>query len=144
MSQTEIYTDLRAYYKSFYNALEAHKLDRDEEGWRLQELDLYVSLEEELHPPMSLPPPTVTVTREMRRDLDALLSFYRSEEPEVLLLRPRHKSDVAYLGGDASAAGYGVGVQRQGFVRVMMANWRPEESQEVPIGAKPLAKRDCF
>ena len=130
MSQTEIYTDLRPYYKSFYNALEVHRLDRDDDGWRIDESDLYVSTEEELHPPMSLPPATVDVTREMHRDLIALLSFYKSEDPEVLLLRPRNKDDVAYLGGDASAAGYGVGVQRHGVVRVMMANWRVEESDK--------------
>jgi len=35
MSQTEVYNDLRPYYRSFFNALEAWRENRDLEGWHL-------------------------------------------------------------------------------------------------------------
>ena len=39
MSQTEVYWDLRPYYKSFYNALEVEvwRSNRDAEGWRMED-----------------------------------------------------------------------------------------------------------
>eukprot|EP00956_Cyclotella_meneghiniana_P029273 scaffold70321_cov60-Cyclotella_meneghiniana.AAC.2 len=81
MSQTEVYWDLRPYYKSFYNALEAWRSDRDLEGWKMDDTesesdDLFDLVENN-----STVPSTVNVTGEVKRDLEALLVFYHTEEP---------------------------------------------------------------
>ena len=129
MSQTEVYVDLRPYYKSFYNALEAWRPHRCPEGWRLdgsdvEDTDLFHIVDEN-----SKPPPVVKWTKEVKRDLKALLSFYQEEEPEFLLVRPREKSDLLYMGGDASAAAFGAGEQRpDGKVTVWMGNWTQQET----------------
>lgn len=129
MSQTEVYTDLRPYYKSFYNALEAWRPDRDDDGWRRddtddEDLDTFDLVNQNLSPPS-----TVKITPEAARDLDALVRFYESEEPEFLLVRPRGSNDVAYFGGDASAAAYGSGCQlSDGTVLIWMGNWTRSET----------------
>jgi hypothetical protein len=129
MSQTEVYMDLRPYYKSFYNALEAWRPNRDTEGWRQddtddEDIDTYDLVDENCSPP-----PTVMITPEAARDLDALLVFYESEEPQFLLCRPRGPNDVVYFGGDASAAAYGAGCQLvDGTVLIWMGNWTQSET----------------
>lgn len=131
MSQTEVYSDLRPYYKSFYNALEAWRPNRDREGWRVDNSDLedFEVFDAVVQNPA--PPPTVRITKEMRRDLEALALFYESEEPEFLLVRPREKTDVVYMGGDASAAAYGAGEQQvDGTVTVWLGNWTTRETSK--------------
>ena len=65
----------------------------------------------------------------MKRDLDALLTFYQDKDPVFLLVRPRLSHDVIYLGGDASAAAYGAGQQLpDGTVTVWLGNWNPDET----------------
>ena len=129
MSQTEVYSDLRPYYKSFYNALEAWRPNRSSEGWRLEDSDiedfeLFDKVDEK-----TTPPSEVQWTREVKRDLEALLLFYQAEDPEFLLVRPREKTDVIYMGGDASAAAYGAGEQHgDGNVTVWLGNWTMYES----------------
>ena len=132
MSQTEVYSDLRPYYKSFYNALEAWRPNRSDDGWKLQDFDAEAGeLFDNVDDKLSAPPPTVRITREAKRDLEALLLFYSSEEPEFLLVRPREKCDVVYMGGDASAAAYGAGEQHpDGRVTVWLGNWTMHESRK--------------
>jgi sucrose-6-phosphate hydrolase SacC (GH32 family) len=75
------------------------------------------------------PPPTIPITHEAARDLDALVKFYESEDPEFLLVRPRSSTDVVYFGGDASAAAYGAGCQMvDGTVLIWMGNWTQSET----------------
>ena len=130
MSQTEVYSDLRPYYKSFYNALEAWRPNRDAEGWRLEgsdfeDFEVFDAVDEKERSP----PSHVKWTKEVRRDLETLMMFYQSEEPEFLLVRPRERSDVVYMGGDASAAAYGAGEQHpDGRVTVWLGNWTSRES----------------
>eukprot|EP00804_Cyclotella_cryptica_P009707 CCRYP_011249-RA/>CCRYP_011249-RA protein AED:0.25 eAED:0.25 QI:0/0/0/0.5/1/1/2/0/403 len=135
MSQTEVYMDIRPYFKSFYNALEAWRPNRDPNGWKLpgrdiadcDELSDDESLSEEdfeMADARQSPPPTVTITEELVRDLDTLLLFYEEEEPVFLPLRPCNPDDYVYLCGDASAAGYAAGIQRpDGTTTVTLGNW---------------------
>jgi hypothetical protein len=129
MSQTEVYADLRPYYKSFYNALQAWRPGRDEERWRMddaddEDLEVFDVVDEKLSPPSTVP-----ITREVARDVDALLPFYESEEPEFLLVRPRQSTDVVYFGEDASTAAYGAGFQlTDGTVMIWMGNWSTNET----------------
>jgi hypothetical protein len=127
MSQTEVYTDLRPYYKSFYNALEEWRPDRDEEGWKRDDDSSFDEEADSAY--QTAPPPTIRVTKELRRDLDALLLFYENEDPVFLLVRPRSRDDVVYIAGDASAAAYGAAVQNpDGSVTVRLGNWTAEET----------------
>ena len=133
MSQTEVYWDLRPYYKSFYNALEAWRRNRDSEGWKLDDFDEEQSDDDTYFQVDGLDqaPSLVTITKEVARDLEALVQFYQSEDPEFLLLRPRGSDDVVYFGGDASAAAYGSGEQRSdGRVTVWLGNWTPTETSK--------------
>lgn len=131
MSQTEVYWDLRPYYKSFYNAMEVWRRDRDDEGWKMDDAesendDIFDLADNETSAPI-----TVEITTEVKRDLSALVSFYESEEPVFLPVRPRQSSDLAYMGGDASAAAYGTGVQDpSGKGTVWLGNWRPSETEK--------------
>ena len=87
----------------------------DDDGWKLDDSSaLQAESEDDVYhfvDAAPTPPPTVQVTKEVARDLDALLQFYRSDDPEFLLVRPRGSDDVVYFGGDASAAAYGAGIQ---------------------------------
>jgi hypothetical protein len=47
----------------------------------LEDLDTFDLVDENISPPR-----TVSVTREVEQDLDALLMFYQAEEPEFLLV----------------------------------------------------------
>eukprot|EP00956_Cyclotella_meneghiniana_P036907 scaffold132204_cov35-Cyclotella_meneghiniana.AAC.1 len=131
MSQTEVYWDLRPYYKSFYNALEAWRSNRDEEGWKMDDPELETDDVFDLVDDNSSVPTSVDVTAEVKRDLEALLLFYESEEPVFLPVRPQQSTDLAYMGGDASAAAYGTGVQDpNGKGTVWLGNWRPDETSK--------------
>ena len=130
MNQAEVYYDVKPYYKSFYNCLNAWRPGRDVEGWRLPagEFDVMNEREEggdhHAHPPRELP-----MTREMERDVDALLEFYCTDEPVVLPVRPSGRRDVAYLGGDASAAGHGAGIQYpDGTVEISIGRFTAAET----------------
>ena len=131
MSQTEVYSDLRPYYKSFYNALNAWRPNRCADGWKLDkteadDVDVFDIVDEKTSAPT-----VVEWTKEAKRDLDVLVLFYQSEEPEFLLVRPREKSDLVYMGGDASAAAFGAGEQRpDGRVTVWLGNWTPTETSK--------------
>jgi hypothetical protein len=131
MSQTEVYWDLRPYYKSFYNALEAWRPHRDSDGWRIdesddEESDVFDAIDEK-----TTPPTTMRITSDVNRDLKALLCFYQEEEPVFLLVRPRDSNDVVYLGGDASAAAFGAGQQLpDGTVTVWLGNWSAKETSQ--------------
>lgn len=65
MSQTKVYGDLRPYYKSFYNALQAWRPGRDDDGWRLddtddEDLDRFDLVDEK-----PSPPPTVRLLKKL-------------------------------------------------------------------------------
>eukprot|EP00956_Cyclotella_meneghiniana_P028738 scaffold67774_cov23-Cyclotella_meneghiniana.AAC.1 len=78
----------------------------------------------------TLRPLTVEITTEVKRDLEALVSFYESEDPVFLPVQPQQSNDLAYyMGGDASSGAYGTGVQTpDGKGIVWLGNWRPGET----------------
>lgn len=133
MSQTEVYSDLRPYYRSFFNALEAWRGDRDLEGWRLARAEEEAALmaEESADDRIVLGdyPREVRLTRSLLRDAKVLREFYEQEDPIIQLVRPRDKGDLSYIAGDASGDGFGAGTQdAAGHVRAQHGLWLTEEA----------------
>jgi len=92
--------------------LEVWQPNRADEGWKCDDDSCFD--EEVFDNPSSVqsgPPSTITITKELVRDFEALLLFYETEEPVFLLVRPRTHDNVAYIAGDASAAAYGSALQ---------------------------------
>ena len=126
MNQAEVYPDLKPYFKSFYNAQEAWRRGRDDQGWKCDRDEEFICNESGNDPPS-----TITITRELRRDAETLLQFYESPDPVTLPVRPKSKEDVVYIGGDAAAGGYGAGTQDwRGNVRVQYGIWSEWETSK--------------
>ena len=80
---------------------------------------------------LQLPPPTIFVTKERKRDLDTLLLFYDDKEPVFLNVHSCKADDYAYICGNASAAAYATGNQwPDGTTMVALANWTPNETAQ--------------
>lgn len=97
MSQAEVYTDIRPYYRSSYNALEEWCPNCNEEGWKRDNNSCFDEELEESSADQSAPPPNIKVTHALKEDLDALLLFNESEEPVFLLVRPLLHDDIVYI-----------------------------------------------
>ena len=118
---TEIYSEGRCFLKGFFNALEAFRFGRDDDGWRLADasdlsgaMDAAANLEtqdagqESAHAGYPL---ETRVTNQLVMHAEALLTLFSSETPMVIPIRPTGRGKVRYICGDASAEGFGVVTQ---------------------------------
>jgi len=133
MSQTEVYDNLRPYYRSFFNALEAWRENRDLEGWRLAwaEEDAMLMAERSAGDYVVLgdSPREVRITSSLLRDAKVLRGFYDQTHPVIRLVRPRHRGDLTYIAGDASGDGFGAGTQdATGRVRAQHGLWLADDA----------------
>jgi hypothetical protein len=112
---TELYQEGRCFLKGIFNALEAFRCDRDEDGWRIEEaMDdaklLETSEEAEATAPTDYPLKT-RATYELVLHVHALRRLFDTEDPRVALIRPMEKHMLRYACGDASAEGFAQAVQ---------------------------------
>jgi len=118
---TEIYPEGRCFLKGFFNALEAFRFGRDEDGWRIADAN---ELADEMAAAARLEtddaalsaahcdyPPETRITNQLLMHVDALLVLFNTEAPRVVPVRPTDKSKLRYVCGDASAEGFGVMTQ---------------------------------
>ena len=125
---TEIYTLGRSYLKSFFNALEAFRGNRNVDGWRLagaRASALALALEEEhltagkdssgrqvsdggaAPQDMEDYPASTGLTSELLTGEESMLELFAEEEPLVLPTRPTGANKLRYFVADTSAEGVG-------------------------------------
>ena len=126
--------------------MEVWRPNRDDEGWKCDDDSCFD--EGGFDDPSSVqsgPPSTITITKELIRDLEAFLLFYETEDPVFLLVRPRTHEDVAYIAGDASAAAYGSALQNaDGSVMVRLGNWTAQETAKGSNWQEAAKHARCF
>ena len=128
MNQVEVYSDLKPYYKSFYNAMQAWWPNRDESGWKLDADEIFVQ-DRNNNDCQPKPPQWITVTRELLQDAEALIEFHTKETPVSLPVRPNTITDIVFMGGDAAVGGFGAGTQHwDGAVKISYGKWTQQES----------------
>jgi hypothetical protein len=132
---TEVYLDARPYLKGFFNAIEAFRIDRDRNGWRIRakaELDLTQSgiqydcgltpIQEEaaMNSAEALEindsstaaamvgyPLLTAITPELIDHCEALIQLFEGDTPREVFIRPASATQYRYYIGDASAEGFG-------------------------------------
>jgi hypothetical protein len=117
---TELYNEGRCFLKGFFNALEAFRDDRDEDGWRVeQSMDAARELaardlgdsEDIGEVALSDYPILTRATYQLVLHTHALRRLFNTEEPRVCHIRPMEKHMVCYVCGDAWAEGFAQAVQ---------------------------------
>jgi hypothetical protein len=148
---TDVYRDARCYLKGFFNAVEAFRHDRDQNGWRVREgfegpfeLELgaehgLTAVEFELAADSARElelqdastakaqigyPPLTKITSELLAHTEALLELFDAEEPIAVYIRPSSASKFRYYVGDASREGLGGATQfPDGTIKVRRGVW---------------------
>ncbi|KAL7532942.1 hypothetical protein ACHAXR_006517 [Thalassiosira sp. AJA248-18] len=109
---TDVYSSGRPFLKGFFNAIEAWRLGRDVDGWRLNEIMLAVAEmdgKELSHSEFKKGYPVLTrITFELFSHAQALLRLFVSESPLMVPLRPTDAHKIRYVVGDASAEGFSI------------------------------------
>jgi hypothetical protein len=154
---TEVYKDARSYLKGFFNAIEAFRLDRDSNGWRLQKESLGpladledpdgispLQLDEAMRSAERLEiedaptsrtaeegyPPFTRVTKELVMHCEALAELFASDTPRTVYIRPSSANKFRYYVGDASAEGFGGATQfPDGTIRGRKGAWERDFAQ---------------
>ena len=132
---TELYTEGRCFLKGFFNALESFRIDRDLDGWRLNDaMDSARDLEERdcsRTEAASGYPAVTRVTYQLVLHVQALRRLFDSEEPRVSLIRPTEKACLRYACGDASAEGFAQATQYPNLIIDERDGlWLPEVSAQ--------------
>ena len=112
---TEVYRDARSYLKGIFNAIESFRWNRDLYGWRLRtamEAAAMLELDDADIASSAVDYPVETrITSELLMHVEALRSLFAAETPHSVPIRPTDKWKNRYYLGDASAEGFGSGMQ---------------------------------
>ena len=112
---TEVYTTGRCFLKGFFNAVEAWRLGRDIDGWKLadamNELSQLDAIEADETEYRKGYPIATRITDELLDHVNALLELFASDIPLMVPLRPTDSHKHRYTVGDASAEGFAIVTQ---------------------------------
>lgn len=112
---TEVYSEGRCFLKGFFNALESFRWGRDRDGWRLDEAMTEARELEDSdashQTAASGYPINTRVTFQLILHVHALRKLFYGARPREVLVRPKDKHNLRYMLADASADGFGTGVQ---------------------------------
>lgn len=101
--------------KGFFNALEAFRLDRDLEGWRLEDSIEQAGQLETYDASHAIAqgdyPAFARITSELLLYAGALRMLFDQEESLTLPVRPSRSKALRYVIGDASAEGFAIATQ---------------------------------
>lgn len=109
------------YLKGFHLVLSGHQKKRNEEGWKISELEWIGSLEyksskglltrdeieAKLHEGQPKPPKTVIATERFTKCLGALHRFFRKDKPPKIIVRTKKFFLLIYGFVDAAKSGFG-------------------------------------
>ena len=136
-----------AYLKGFHLTLCKHMPRRDEEGWKLTELEWigYVEqrfldnkigseerdrLLQELPSTPVDPPQYVTPVQRFYTCLEALNRFFEPDSPPVVHMRSKSVYMIRYGFADASGSGFGSTFTNDSGINYRMGVWGPDEDNE--------------
>ena len=112
------YPFIKPRLKGIHNTLENWRLDRDEDGWKLDQLNLTTTISEGRRNDSECSPSSfghsdryngerVTAVKRLKFDLLALGNFFKTIEAPLRLVRGKRILVVRYGFGDASGSGFG-------------------------------------
>lgn len=112
---TEVYSEGRCFMKGFYNAMEAFRVDRDSDGWRVLDWEEDVAALELTDATREMAaggyPLLTRVTYQLVLHVLALRRLFTGPTPRVVQIRPTDIHKLRYSVGDASAEGFAIAVQ---------------------------------
>ena len=139
-----VFDILFPYLKGFHLTLSQHLPKRDEEGWKLSELEWIAHLEsqvdsgfytreqadsirERTQGPLTQPPVLVTVVPRFHQCLQALAKFFSLKSPPIISVRSAKCFIAIYGFVDASGSGFGSTLLVKGQVHYRIGTWSSEE-----------------
>jgi hypothetical protein len=125
------FPSMKPYLKGFHLTLHGWRPDRDEEGWKVVELEVGLARDEwasdcggkEGDKTSAGVPSRVKAVPRLKDDLRALSELTASVTPPLRLVRPRKVCSVRYGFGDASGSGFGSTFSSPGAVLYRHGVW---------------------
>ena len=141
-----VYEVIFPYLKGFHLDLCKHYPKRDDEGWKMSDLEWIGMLETKVEAGKLSrremedlrdvrwgevarhPPATVTVGPMFKQCLKALQRLFGPAQPPVVLVRTKKRKVALYGFVDASGGGYGTTVEVKGQVEYRIGTWSSSEA----------------
>ena len=140
------YNIIFPYLKGFHLTLCSHLPNRDEEGWKVKELEWIGHLhnrlsegkisEEEYEETISLTydtskaPKMIKPVQRFKSCLKALESFFAMESPPIIMERTSNVQMAVYGFVDASKSGFGASIDYENGVRYRIGTWGKDTETE--------------
>lgn len=135
------YPNIKPRLKGLHHTLDGWRGHRDSDGWKLNDLDLNISLSEgrrntdgdtsEFLLPKQSHNGSVTAVKRLRDDLIALGNLFKCIEPPLRLVRGKRIFIVKYGFGDASGSGFGSSwLDQEGKISYRYGTWGTDESSQ--------------
>jgi len=140
------YNIIFPYLKGFHLTLCSHLPNRDEEGWKVKELEWIGHLhnrlsegrisQEEYEETISLTydtskaPKKIKPVKRFKSCLKALDSFFEIESPPIIMERTANVQMAVYGFVDASKSGFGASINYENGVRYRIGTWGKDTDNE--------------
>lgn len=132
------------YLKGFHLVLSAHQKKRNEEGWKISELEWIGTMEHKisrglmtreefdrkLHEDQPKPPKTVQATQRFKKCLEALRRFFTNHKPPKVVVRTSKYFLLVYGFVDAAKSGFGDTYDLGDKVTYRIGVWGADEEDE--------------
>ena len=141
------YSIIFPYLKGFHLSLCQHLPKRNEDGWKLSDLEWIghielqaekegltdkekIKLINQVTGASVRPPSQVKPVPHFKVCLDALVKFFKQEYPPKVCLRSKNVLMAVHGFADASGTGFGSSIQREDELSFRLGVWGSDESQE--------------